>query len=112
MEALQETVTENSHIAAATAVASGQADTALGIEAAAQRCGLAFVPLIEEDYFLVCLADALEQPAVRLLRRALSDPAWMRILDETPGYAAATEPGAVLSLTRALPWWTFRGPRP
>jgi putative molybdopterin biosynthesis protein len=111
LQALQETVTENSHSAAATAVASGQADAALGVEAAARRSGLAFVPLIEEDYFLVCLADALEQPAVRLLRRALSEPAWMQALDDTPGYAAAAEPGAVLSLTRALPWWTFRSTR-
>ena len=108
---LRVAVTENSHIAAATAVASGRADAALGIEAAARRCGLAFVPLIEEDYYLVCLADALDLPAVRLLRRALAAAAWAQALDDTPGYAAAAEPGAVLSLTRALPWWRFRSTR-
>jgi putative molybdopterin biosynthesis protein len=109
LQDLQVAVTENSHIAAAAAVASGRADAALGIEAAARRCGLAFVPMIEEDYFLVCLADALDQLAVQLLRRALAAPAWAQSLDDTPGYTAH-QPGQVLSLTRALPWWHFRSP--
>lgn len=108
-DALQVATTENSHLAAATAVAGGAADAALGLQAAAQRCGLAFVPLAEEDYFLACLADALEQPAVTLLRAVLAEPAWAAALAAEPGYAPAAEPGAVLSLTRALPWWRFRG---
>jgi hypothetical protein len=28
------------------------------------------------------------------------------------GYASAPTAGQVLSLTRALPWWSFRSPRP
>jgi putative molybdopterin biosynthesis protein len=109
--ALNTTHQETSHLACAAAVASGSADAALGIEAAAVRHGLGFVPLVEEDYFLVCLADALEQPAVRLLCSLLQAPDWRRAVTELDGYACAPMAGEVLSLTRALPWWTFRAPK-
>jgi len=102
---------ENSHLAVATAVASGTADTALGLEAAALAQSLGFVPLVEEEYFLVCLADALEQPAVRALREVLASPAWRHLVATRAGYAIAPTAGQVLSLTRALPWWQFRTPR-
>ena len=101
------TQTEDSHVAVAAAVASGAADAGLAVEAAAARFGLAFVPLIEEDYHLVCLHAALEQPAVRLLRQVLQGNAWREAVTELPGYAA-TQAGQVLSLTRALPWWHFK----
>lgn len=111
LAALQVAAQETSHLACAAAVASGSADATLGIEAAAVRHGLGFVPLVEEDYYLVCLADALEQPAVRLLCRLLQGPDWRRAVSDVDGYACPPGTGEVLSLTRALPWWTFRRPR-
>jgi putative molybdopterin biosynthesis protein len=101
---------EDSHGAVAAAVASGQADAGIGIASAAQAFDLDFVPLIEEDYFLVCLADTLEQPAVQRLRALLQGAAWRDTVAALPGYAASSS-GEVLSLTRALPWWHFRSPR-
>ncbi|MBK9364293.1 MAG: helix-turn-helix transcriptional regulator [Rubrivivax sp.] len=101
---------EDSHVAVAAAVAAGVGDVALGIEAAARGFGLDFVPLVEEDYFLVCLAPTLEQPAVQSLRRVLQLPRWGDILATLPGYRAL-HAGEVLSLTRALPWWQFRAPK-
>jgi len=101
---------EDSHLAVAAAVASGAADTGLGIEAAAARFDLGFVPLIEEDYYLVCLRDALDHPAVQKLQQVLQGPAWRDTLADVPGYAAGRS-GQVLSLTRALPWWNFRTPK-
>jgi putative molybdopterin biosynthesis protein len=98
---------EDSHVAVAAAVASGVADAGVGIEAAARAFGLGFVPLVEEDYYLVCLADTLDHPAVQLLRRVLANPGFVRALHELPGYTAVRS-GDVLSLTRALPWWNFR----
>jgi len=102
--------TEDSHMAVAASIASGAADVGLGLEAAAQAFGLDFVPLMEEDYFLVCLADALDHPAVLKLRQALGDRRFADTLANLPGYAPA-QPGEVLSLTRALPWWQFRRPK-
>lgn len=101
---------EESHVAVAAAVASGVGDVGPGIEAAAQQFGLDFVPLIAEDYFLVCLKDALDHPAVLKLRAALESPAWTQALAGLPGYAPS-HGGEVLSLTQALPWWHFRLPK-
>ena len=55
--------TEPSHAAVAQAVLAGQADAGLGIEATARGRGLDFVPLVTEDYHLVCLQSALDEAA-------------------------------------------------
>jgi putative molybdopterin biosynthesis protein len=101
---------EDSHVAVAAAVASGLADAGPGIEAAAQQFSLGFVPLIEEDYFLVCLKGALDEPAVQRLREVLASPAWAGVLSRLAGYTPMRG-GEVLSLTQALPWWRFRTPK-
>jgi putative molybdopterin biosynthesis protein len=102
---------EDSHLAVAAAIASGEGDAGMGIEAAAQAFGLAFVPIVAEDYFLVCLKDALEHPAVLRLRQVLQGRRWQQALQTLPGYEGAADIGEVLSLTRALPWWTLKGAR-
>jgi putative molybdopterin biosynthesis protein len=102
--------TESSHAAVAQAVASGAADAGLGIEAAARSRGLAFVPLLKEDYYLVCLRSALDVPATQALRQVLGSEQWKQRLAALPGY----EPqacGEVLSLSARLPWWRFARPR-
>jgi putative molybdopterin biosynthesis protein len=103
---------EDSHVAVAAAIASGVADCGPGIEAAAQQFGLGFQPLTEEDYFLVCLKDALDHPAVGRLLAALQAPAWAQALHSLPGYEPSPQAGEVLSLTKALPWWNYRAPKP
>lgn len=95
---------EPSHAAVAQTVASGSADVGLGTQAAAQRLGLGFVPLVCEHYHLACLKDALEQPGVRALRRVLATPAWQAQLAAVPGYTPLAC-GEVLPLTGTLPWW-------
>ena len=97
-------------LAVAAALAAGTADAAPGIEAAARAFGLGFVPLVDEDYYLVCLKDALDHPAVLKLRAALDDPAWAQALQGLAGYAPSNS-GQVLALTQALPWWHFRTPK-
>ncbi|MFM2068261.1 MAG: hypothetical protein RLZZ584_3170 [Pseudomonadota bacterium] len=99
---------EDSHMAVAAAIASGLGDAGLGLAAAAQAFGLDFVPVMDEDYFLVCLKDALDHPAVLKLRQVLAGAAWAASLASLPGYGAAQGGGEVLSLVRALPWWAFR----
>ena len=103
---------EETHVAVAAAVASGAADVGVGLQAAAAQFALGFVPLIEEDYFLVCLKDALEQPAVQRLRELLASAEWAATLAALPGCTGAAQAGRVLSLTQALPWWHYRTPRP
>ncbi|ROZ76590.1 substrate-binding domain-containing protein [Ramlibacter sp. WS9] len=98
--------TEPSHAAVAQAVASGAADAGLGIEAAARSRGLGFVPLLDEDYYLVCLKAALNQPSVQALLEVLRSAAWQQQLAALPGYVPECS-GEVLSLKARLPWWDF-----
>lgn len=107
---LKEALVEDSHLAVAAAVASGLADVGVGVAAAAAAFGLDFVPLVEEDYYLVCLDETLESPGVQRLRDILARPAWTKALATLPGYRDE-QAGDVLSLTRALPWWKFRTPK-
>ena len=97
---------ETSHIAVASAIASGSADAGLGIEPAAHAFGLGFVPLMQEQYWLVCLSSALETPAVQGLRTVLASNVWNRQLQGLPGYLHLPGSGQVHSLKRTLPWWS------
>lgn len=99
--------TEDSPGAVAAAVAAGLADVGVGTESAAREQSLDFVPLVAEEFFLVCTEEALEQPAVQALRRTLHDTIWQQAASALPG-CTLPRPGAVLSLADALPWW---GPR-
>lgn len=101
---------EHTHVAVAASVAAGLADVGLGVEAAAREFGLAFAPLVEEDYYLACLKPALDSPAVQRLRRVLAQPQWAEAVAALPGYRVQRA-GEVLALTRALPWWQFKQPR-
>ncbi len=98
---------ENTHVAVAACIASGAADIGPGIEPAALEFGLHFVPLIDEDYFLVCLRQQLADPAVQRLQSLLAGSTWDRLVRRLPGYAPADRPGEVLRMTQALPWWRF-----
>ena len=100
---------EPSHTAVAQVIASGAADTGLLIEAAARARGLDFVPLVKEDYYLVCLKSTLEQPPMRALRALLRSAPWQARLAQLPGYVPE-QCGEVLSLSARLPWWRFANP--
>jgi putative molybdopterin biosynthesis protein len=96
---------EHTHVSVALCVASGVVDAGIGIEAAALQFGLHFVPLVEERYFLACLAESAGCPAVERLREVLSGEQWRQILAGLPGYRPAAKPGELLVLEEALPWW-------
>ena len=101
---------EHTHVAVAAMIAGGMADIGLGVEAVAQDFGLAFEPLVEEDYYLVCLKDQLDRDPVMRLRQLLAQPSWALELQRWPG-CVAERPGEVLSLVQALPWWQFKQQR-
>ncbi|WP_298923337.1 substrate-binding domain-containing protein [uncultured Ramlibacter sp.] len=101
---------EPSHAAVAQAIASGAGDAGLAIEAAARGRALDFVPLLEEDYWLVCLKSALEQPATQALLMLLRSAGWQTQLATLPGYRPEHS-GQVLSLSQQLPWWKFARPK-
>ncbi len=99
--------TEPSHMAVAQAVAAGQCDAGLGIAAAAHTAGLDFVPLADEQYHLVCLKSALEQPAIKGLLHTLQSQTWQRELRNIAGYSAL-DCGQVRAMRQVLPWWDYK----
>ena len=78
---------EFTHAAVAATVASGGADAGIGVEAAAARHGLAFVPLLRERYLFVCHRDRLDTPAIRAFRRELASPRTRQVVAGLRGYA-------------------------
>ena len=98
---------EPSHAAVAEAVASGQADAGLGLQSAAVSRGLAFVPLVQEHFYLVCLKTSLEVAPTAALRGVLQEAEWQQELSSIAGYAPL-QCGLVQSLRAALPWWRYR----
>ena len=101
---------EPSHTALAEAIASGRSDVGLGIESTAHARGLGFVPLVQEQFHLVCLKSALDTPATQALRQVLQGCAWSEVLKGLAGYKPH-DGGQVQSLRRHLPWWTFARPK-
>jgi molybdate transport repressor ModE-like protein len=84
---------EHTHAAVAALVAGGEADAGLGIEAAARRFGLDFVPIATEDYLLATRRDRLNDPALLALRAQLGSPAFRADVESLGGYDAG-EAGA------------------
>jgi len=64
------------------------------------------VPLLKEDYYLVCLKAALDEPAAQALLQVLRGDAWQRKVAALPGYEIGPC-GQVLSMRAQLPWWQF-----
>lgn len=98
--------TEPSHHAIAHAIANGHADAGFGVQPSVERHALDFIPLVRENYFLVCLKSTLDQPSTQALLEILRSAPWQAALSAMPGYAPL-QSGDVLSMRRVLPWWTF-----
>jgi len=79
--------TASTHTACAQSIASGEADAALGLQAAAAAHNLAFVPLFHERYDLVVPHDQLE--AVGPLMDRLNDGTFRRWAESLTGYEMA-----------------------
>jgi putative molybdopterin biosynthesis protein len=79
---------EITHSAVAALVAGHQADAGFGLEAAALRFGLGFVPVATERYYLALEASSLARADVQALLAAAADPALVAAIDALPGYAS------------------------
>lgn len=73
-----------SHLEVAMSVASGQADTGLGVRSAAAAFGLGFVPVTWEEFDIVLSGDAL--PAAEPLIAAVRDPGVLESISALGGY--------------------------
>lgn len=74
------------HTAVADAVARGVVDAGLGLQAAADAFGLAFIPLARERYDLVTLADLRTRPPLSWLLDSVGMPAFKSVVAALGGY--------------------------
>jgi len=77
---------EYTHLGVAAAVASGRADTGLGIAAAAIALELDFVPLFTERYDLVIPQDYLDGDLLEPLMEVISSEQFRNSVSALPGY--------------------------
>ena len=93
--------TELTHAAVAAYVASGMADVGIGVQTAAHRFGLHFIPLLKERYFFALPADALQRAELRPVLTVLRSPAFRARVAALKGYEAAST-GQVLAVDGAF----------
>ena len=92
---------EFTHAAVAAYIASGMADVGVGVQTAAQRFGLTFIPLLRERYFLALRAAARQQPLMQTVLALMSSPPYRSAVAALAGYEAG-ETGRVLSVPEAF----------
>ena len=80
---------EFTHAAVAAFVASGMADAGFGVEAAARRFNLDFIPVVREQYFLACDTRALATPMLAAVRGVMESSGFRDTLAALPGYDGA-----------------------
>lgn len=93
---------EFTHAAVAAYVASGMADAGVGVEAAAKRFDLGFVPLVTERYFFLCHRDTAKGPALRRVIDTLQSAEFRSLVQALPGYDAA-QCGELMTVEEAFP---------
>lgn len=77
---------EFTHLAVAAAIASGVADVGIGIEAAARRLKLDFIPLFVEDYYLLGKRETTERDDVDAIVSILKSDEFAALVHGIPGY--------------------------
>lgn len=92
---------EFTHAAVAAYVASGMADVAFGVEAAAHQFDLDFVRLLTEDYFFVCHKDILELDAVKRILQIMQGQAFYDMISTVPGYRLK-DPGVIKTIPQVF----------
>jgi molybdate-binding protein len=70
----------------AAAIASGVADVGLGIEAAARRLKIDFIPQVSEDYYLLGKRETIDRSDVATIVSVLRSDSLADIVQSIPGY--------------------------
>lgn len=92
---------EFTHMAIAAHVASGIADAGIGIQTAAWRFGLTFIPLVKERYFFAAHRREIDSEAMQSLLQLLASDDYQTYLSQLVGYDAS-ELGKVQSVREAF----------
>jgi molybdate-binding protein len=95
---------EFTHLAVAAAIAGGVADAGIGIEAAARKLKMDFIPLFAEDYYLLAKRETVERPDLQDIIGVLRSDTFKRMAAGIPGYDAshAGEISSVRAVTEGV----------
>lgn len=74
------------HLAVAEAIHGGRADAGLGVEAAARKYALDFIPLFQERFDLVMPSEQISDPRLRPLLDILTSLSFRRQVEALGGY--------------------------
>lgn len=77
---------EYTHMAVASAVATGSADAGLGIRAAAKALDLDFIPVVEERYDLCIPAEYWDTPVIQRILDVMALPEFQQHVADLGGY--------------------------
>jgi molybdate transport repressor ModE-like protein len=94
---------EFTHSAVAAYIASGMADVGIGVQTAAERFNLDFIPLVRERYYFALSTAALDDPLMRQLLGVLQQPAYHATVNALPGYDAG-DTGKIVGLDQTVGW--------
>lgn len=93
---------EFTHMAIAAHIASGMADVGIGVETAAHRFGLDFIPLVKEQYFFALDHKNLDNPAMQALLQIMQHKEYRSYIGQLTGYDGALT-GEVLQFEDVFP---------
>jgi molybdate-binding protein len=93
--------TEFTHSAVAAFIASGMADVGFGVQTAAERFKLDFIPLARERYFLAVNAESLDQPGMRQVIDVVRSASFRDAVNQLAGYDT-TDTGEILTLSQVF----------
>lgn len=77
---------ENTHLDVASCIANNQADVGIGVQSAAHRMGLEFIPLFSERYDLVILHQKISAEALQNILMILTSPSFHNAIKRQVGY--------------------------
>jgi len=92
---------EFTHSAIAAYIASNMADVGYGVETAARRFGLDFVPLTKERYFFAAEKEALQRSPLCEVLDILRSSEFKQDVNQLAGYDA-TDTGRIMELTEVF----------
>lgn len=92
---------EFTHSAVAAYIASGMADVGIGVQTAACRFGLEFIPLVRERYFFAVPIALLDEPLLQQVVTIMKSPAYREVVNGLMGYSSE-QTGTILSLEEAF----------
>jgi molybdate transport repressor ModE-like protein len=92
---------EYTHSAVAAYVASNMADAGFGIETAARRFELDFIPIARENYFFACNASALDHALLKTARHVMQSASFRDTVNVLAGYDG-TRSGSVSTFEEAF----------